>query len=164
MVLLLFPNLPLPLLCEGHLLDGSEILHGLVRSCSFHSANSHCFHFHADGGVNPPQYYYSHEEIEAACRAAGVEPPPRYTAPEKTVTPAQLARDINIALGVPGMQDFYSIETISNILIAMSLATQYDVLSSRVSPTPIPTNGHYRAVEGMGHVVGSESQVAASGM
>jgi len=113
--------------------------------------------------VNPPRYYYSHEEIEAACRAAGVEPPPRYTAPENTVTPAQFAHNINVALGTtPGMQTFSSIEMIFNILIATSLATQYDILSSRVSPTPIPTSGHYRAVGGVGGVVGNELQVAGT--
>ena len=28
--------------------------------------------------MNPPRYYYTHEEIEETCRAAGVEPPPHY--------------------------------------------------------------------------------------
>jgi len=65
-------------------------------------------------------------------------------------------------LSTPGMQTFSSIEMIFNILIATSLATQYDILSSRVSPTPIPTSGHYRAVGGVGGVVGNELQVAGT--
>ena len=52
----------------------------------------------ADGGVNPPQYYYSHEDIDAACRASGVEPPPRYTQPDILVAPPQPI-DLSISHG-----------------------------------------------------------------
>jgi len=54
------------------------------------------FYLHdVDSGLNPPHFYYSHEEIEAACLAAGVEPPPRYEEPEKTVSMAQFTQDFN---------------------------------------------------------------------
>ena len=36
----------------------------------------------ADGGVNSPQYYYSHEDIDAACHTSGIEPRPQYTQPD----------------------------------------------------------------------------------
>ncbi|EDR02066.1 uncharacterized protein LACBIDRAFT_332670 [Laccaria bicolor S238N-H82] len=72
-----------------------------------------------DGGVNPPKYYFSHEEIDAACRMSGVEPPPRYTQPETVVVPSQ----------------------------------PYDILSSRVSPTPVPANNHYRAAGPLGNSI-----------
>ena len=110
------PNLLSPLLGKGYQLAGSGILPGLVCFLLICDANSHCSNFHADGSVNPPRYYYSHEEIEAACHAAGVEPPPWYTAPENMVTPAQFAHNINVALGAtPGMQTFPLIEMIFNI-------------------------------------------------
>jgi len=48
-----------------------------------------------DGGINPPHFYHSHEEIEAACLAAGVEPPPRYEEPGKTVSLAEFTQDFN---------------------------------------------------------------------
>ena len=53
----------------------------------------------ADGGVNPPQYYYSHEDIDAACSASGVEPPPRYTQPDIPVAPPQPINTLNLAMG-----------------------------------------------------------------
>lgn len=92
-----------------------------------------------DGGVNPPKYYFSHEEIDAACCASGVEPPPRYTQPEIPVAPSQ---PITTA-GLP-------------------LATQYDILSSRVSPTPVPANNHYRMAGPLGNGVGNEPWVPAA--
>jgi len=49
--------------------------------------------------VNPPQYYFSHEEIDAACHASGVELPPRYTQPEILVAPSQLINSANLVMG-----------------------------------------------------------------
>ena len=54
---------------------GLETQPGLV--CLF-LLLTNIFSYYLDGGVNPPRYYYTHEEIEETCRAAGVEPPPRY--------------------------------------------------------------------------------------
>jgi hypothetical protein len=48
-----------------------------------------------DGGLNPPHFYHSHEEIEATCLAAGVEPLPRYEEPEKMVSMAEFTQDFN---------------------------------------------------------------------
>jgi len=49
--------------------------------------------------VNPPQYYFSHEEIDAASCASGVEPSPRYTQPEIPVAPSQLINNANLVMG-----------------------------------------------------------------
>ena len=48
-----------------------------------------------DGGINPPHFYHSHEEIEAACIAAGVAPPLRYQELEKTVSLGEFTQDFN---------------------------------------------------------------------
>ena len=48
-----------------------------------------------DGGINPPHFYHSHEEIEVACLAAGVEPPPQYEEPGKTVSLTEFTQDFN---------------------------------------------------------------------
>ncbi|EDR00505.1 uncharacterized protein LACBIDRAFT_334128 [Laccaria bicolor S238N-H82] len=106
-----------------------------------------------DGGVNPPKYYFSHEEIDAACRASGVEPPPRYTQPEIPVAPSQ---PITTAGPCP-IRPFFQIMLIN--LTGVPLATQYDILSSRVSPTPVPANNHYRAAGPLGNTVGNEPSV-----
>ncbi|KAF8804697.1 hypothetical protein BYT27DRAFT_7107079 [Phlegmacium glaucopus] len=74
-----------------------------------------------DGGINPPVYYLSHEEIEATCHAHGVQPPPRYMEVE--------VRGAN----PPAV----------NATPALSSATQYDILSARVSPTPITPRDNY---------------------
>ena len=54
----------------------------------------------ADGSVNPPQYYYSHEEIDASCHTSGVEPPPQYTQPDIPVAPSQPINTLNLTMGV----------------------------------------------------------------
>ena len=115
-----------------------------------------------DGGVNPPKYYFSHEEIDAACHTSGVEPPPRYTQPETMVAPSQPVSGVDFAMGrTAGMcrpSSLFRIRLIN--LTGIPLATQYDILSSRVSPTPVPANNHYRAAGPLGNGIGNEPQVA----
>jgi len=48
--------------------------------------------------MNLPQYYFPHEEIDAACHTSGVEPPPRYTQPEILVAPSQLINSANLVM------------------------------------------------------------------
>ena len=56
--------------------------------------------------MNHPRYYYSHEEIEATCRAAGVEPPPRYVDEnEDTAAHCEVTDNSRTQIGgVPGMK------------------------------------------------------------
>jgi len=79
-----------------------------------------------DGGLNPPHFYHSHEEIEAACLAAGVEPPPRYEEPEKTVSLAQFTQDFNERL-MATTSDFFRFLFHDLVLIVFSYSYCYSI-------------------------------------
>lgn len=128
---------------------------------SIHASRKFSF-LNADGGVNPPKFYYSHEEIDAAFRASGVERPPRYTQPDIPVAPSQLINGVNLAMGATAGTCRPS--PLSQIILinltGMPPATQYDILSSRVSPTPVPANNHYRTAGPLGNSIGNEPSVS----
>ena len=60
----------------------------------------------ADGGLDPPGLYYTHEEIEATCRAHGVVPPPRYASQDPALN--QIAPVNDLAMARPGLHSFFS--------------------------------------------------------
>ncbi|KAM6503893.1 hypothetical protein JOM56_000836 [Amanita muscaria] len=94
-----------------------------------------------DGGLDPPKYYYSHEEIDTTCCAYGVIQPPPFSTQEPTAT-ADPSHRMAVASNNSAMDT-------TSASPAILLTIQYDILSARVSPTP--RNNYYREVEVLGH-------------